>query len=72
MTGTDPQTYGLVYADANRGLSAYGNGNGNWIMSRHHVDLAADGSHVLSRRIVAAPSEGDDGFAPLDQLAAGG
>lgn len=70
MTGTDPQTYGLVYADGNRSFSAYG--NGNWIMSRHRIDLAAGASHVLSRRIVAAPSEGDDGFAGLDRLATGG
>lgn len=67
MTGTDPQTYGLIYAEENRDFSAYG--TGNWIMSRHHVDIAAGDSHTLTRRIVAAPSEGEDGFAVLDQFA---
>ena len=44
MTGTDGQTYGLVYAAG--GFTAYG--NGNWIMSQREVTLRA-GRVVLAR-----------------------
>jgi outer membrane protein assembly factor BamB len=71
MTGTDPQTYGLIYDPANDDFTAYG--NGNWIMSKHHVDIAAGDSHTLSRRIVAASNQGDaDPFDVLDELAVAG
>ncbi|SEF18673.1 PQQ-binding-like beta-propeller repeat protein [Jiangella alba] len=63
--GTDPQTYGLVYA-GDDAFTAYG--NGNWIMSRFPVTLPAGGSYTLDRRVVAAANGGAaNPFALLDQ-----
>lgn len=65
MTGTDRQTYGILYADGV--FVAYG--NGNWIQSRFRVVLPAGGSWSFGRRIVAVDSgAGADPFAVLDSL----
>jgi hypothetical protein len=67
MTGSDRQTYGIVYEDA--GFTAYG--NGNWIMSVREVNLAAGQSWTLRRRIAALNSgTGTDPWTVLDGLAA--
>ncbi|WP_129663671.1 alkaline phosphatase D family protein, partial [Phytoactinopolyspora endophytica] len=55
MTGTDGQTYALLYDDAE--FTAYG--NGNWIQSRWEVTLAAGESWTLRRRIAAVDNGGD-------------
>ncbi|TDE11505.1 hypothetical protein E1269_09610 [Jiangella asiatica] len=66
-TGTDPQTYGVVY-DGDDEFSAYG--TGNWVMSRFQVEIPAGDSYTLSRRIVAASNTGSaDPFAVLEALA---
>ena len=62
MTGTDGQTYGLVYAEA--GFTAYG--NGNWIMSQREVTLAPGESFSLVRDIVAVSNGFGDPWAVLD------
>lgn len=65
MTGTDGQTYGVVYDDAE--FVAYG--NGNWVQSRREVTLAAGESWTLRRRIAAIDSTGaTDPWAVLDEL----
>jgi hypothetical protein len=69
MSGTDPQTFGLIYGPGTPAWTAYG--NGNWIMSQIQVEIPAGSAHVLTRRIVAAPA-GSDRFAVLDQLSAAG
>lgn len=67
MTGSDRQTYGIVYEDA--AFTAYG--NGNWIMSQREVTLAAGQSWTLRRRIAALNSgTGTDPWTVLDGLAA--
>nr|WP_211330538.1 alkaline phosphatase D family protein [Prauserella muralis] len=67
MTGTDPQTYGLLY-DANpAGLLAAA--TGNWVMSMLAVEIAPAEQFRLRRRIVAVDSGGAaDPFAVLAQL----
>ena len=62
MTGTDGQTYGLVYAFG--GFTAYG--NGNWIMSQREVTLAPGESFSLVRDIVAVSNGFGDPWAVLD------
>jgi len=62
MTGTDGQTYGLVYASG--GFTAYG--NGNWIMSQREVTLAPGESFSLVRDIVAVSNGFGDPWAVLD------
>ncbi len=64
MTGTDAQTYALVYA--NSGFTAYG--NGNWIQSQHEVTIAAGGTWTLTRRIAALPTTTTSPWAALDTL----
>jgi phosphodiesterase/alkaline phosphatase D-like protein len=65
MTGSDRQTYGILYADG--GFVAYG--NGNWIQSRFRVVLPAGGTWSFARRIAAVDSgTGPDPFAVLDSL----
>jgi outer membrane protein assembly factor BamB len=66
MTGTDPQVFGLVYADASGPFSAYA--AFNWVMSRFEVDIPAGGSYTLTRRLVVAP--GSDPAAVLDAVPA--
>ncbi|MFC0272380.1 PQQ-binding-like beta-propeller repeat protein [Metabacillus herbersteinensis] len=66
MSGTDRQTIGLVYSGNTSGLTAYG--NGNWIMSRQNVELAAGGSHTMERKIVATPSGSEDPFSVLSSI----
>ncbi len=63
MTGSDAQTYGLVYESA--GFTAYG--NGNWIQSQWQVTIPAGGSWTLRRRIVALATTTDP-WAPLAAL----
>ena len=67
MTGTDPQTYGLIY-DANpSGLVALA--TGNWVMSTLPAELAPGAELALNRRIVAVDNGGAaDPFAALSQL----
>lgn len=55
MTGTDGQTYGLVYDD-DAGFAAYG--TGNWIQSRYEVTLAAGETWNMRRRIAVLDSAG--------------
>ncbi|MEV4656928.1 alkaline phosphatase D family protein [Micromonospora sp. NPDC049301] len=65
MTGSDRQTYGLLYEDA--GFVAYA--AYNWVMSQRQVTLAPGGTFTLRRRIVAVDSgPGADPFAVLGQL----
>ncbi|MEU8110875.1 alkaline phosphatase D family protein [Micromonospora sp. NPDC048947] len=62
MTGSDRQTYGLLYEEAD--FAAY-----NWVMSQRQVTLAPGGTFTLRRRIVAVDSgAGADPFAVLGQL----
>ncbi|MBE2315686.1 alkaline phosphatase D family protein [Solirubrobacter sp. CPCC 204708] len=62
MTGTDGQTYGLVYAQA--GFTAYG--NGNWIQSQRQITLAPGASFELVRDLVAVSNGFGDPWAVLD------
>lgn len=62
MTGTDGQTYGLVYAEG--GFGAYG--NGNWIMSQRQVTIAPGATFTLARRIVAVTNGFGDPWAVLE------
>jgi len=67
MTGSDPQTFGLVHAESDRAFTAHG--NENWIMTKQSIDVPAGGLTPMSRRIVAAHNQGDtDPFAVLDQI----
>ena len=64
-TGTDRQTYALMYDEPS--FDAYG--NGNWIMSRRRITLGPGGSYWLRRRLVAIDSgPGADPFAVLEGL----
>jgi phosphodiesterase/alkaline phosphatase D-like protein len=54
MTGDDPQTYGLIYDDAN--FVAYG--SGLWMQSQREVTLEPGAPWVLRRRIFAASTVG--------------
>jgi phosphodiesterase/alkaline phosphatase D-like protein len=63
MTGSDGQTYALVYEEA--GWTAYG--NGNWIMSQRQVTIAPGETFALVRRIVAVTNGFGDPWAPLAQ-----
>jgi hypothetical protein len=63
MTGTDAQTYAIVYEHTS--FTAYG--NGNWIQSQHEVTIPAGGTWTLTRRIVALPVVGDP-WTPLDTI----
>jgi hypothetical protein len=62
MTGTDGQTYGLVYAEG--GFTAYG--NGNWIMSQRQVTIAPGATFTLARQLVAAPNGYGDPWTVLE------
>jgi phosphodiesterase/alkaline phosphatase D-like protein len=65
MTGSDRQTYGIVYEDAEFG--AYG--NGNWVMSQRELSLDPGQAWTLRRRIVALDSgPGTDPWEVLDRL----
>jgi phosphodiesterase/alkaline phosphatase D-like protein len=64
MTGSDAQTYGLVYENA--GFTAYG--NGNWIQSQHEVTIPAGGEWTLTRRITALPTTTANPWTPLEAL----
>ena len=66
MSGTDRQTYGLIYNGETTGLMGYG--NGNWIMSRQKVDIPAEGKYTLSRRIVAVQGGTEDPFTVLSTM----
>ncbi|NYE72945.1 alkaline phosphatase D family protein [Microlunatus parietis] len=67
MTGSDRQTYGIVYQDSE--FTAYG--NGNWIMSLREITLAAGQDWTLRRRITALDSgAGTDPWTVLDWLGA--
>jgi phosphodiesterase/alkaline phosphatase D-like protein len=61
MTGTDGQTYGVVYDED--GFTAYG--NGNWIMSQRQVTVAPGETFTLTRRIVAVTNGFGDSWAVL-------
>jgi phosphodiesterase/alkaline phosphatase D-like protein len=61
MTGTDGQTYGVVYDDG--AFVAYG--NGNWIMSQRQVTIEPGETFTLARRIVAASNGFGDPWAVL-------
>ncbi|SCG76960.1 alkaline phosphatase D family protein [Micromonospora inositola] len=65
MTGSDRQTYGLLYEDTSFvAYAAY-----NWVMSQRQVTLAPGETFTLRRRIVAVDSgDGADPFAVLGQL----
>ncbi|MFE9955078.1 alkaline phosphatase D family protein [Micromonospora sp. NPDC005299] len=65
MTGSDRQTYGLLYDDTDFvAYAAY-----NWVMSQRQVTLAPGGTFTLRRRIAAVDSGEDvDPFAVLGQL----
>jgi hypothetical protein len=62
MTGTDGQTYGLVYAEG--GFTAYG--NGNWIMSQRQVTIAPGATFALVRQIVATTNGYGDPWTVLE------
>ncbi|GHE79503.1 hypothetical protein GCM10017786_06750 [Amycolatopsis deserti] len=65
MTGSDRQTYGLVYDDT--AFLAYA--CGIWVMSQRRITLAPGEAFTLRRRIVAADNGGaTDPFALLDDL----
>jgi hypothetical protein len=65
MTGTDGQTYALLYEEA--GLTAYG--TGNWIQSQFEVTLAAGEVRTLRRRMIAIDNGGGtDPWAVLADL----
>lgn len=64
MTGSDAQTYALVYA--NTGFTAYG--NGNWIQSRHEVTIGTTDTWTLTRRVVALPTTPGSPWTPLTTL----
>lgn len=67
-TGTDNQTYGLVYGTASGPFTGYS--QSIWTMSKFKLDLPVDGSHTITRRIVAASNGGAaDKFAVLNQFA---
>ena len=64
MTGTDRQTFGLIYDDDPADADAYG--TGNYILSRIPVAIPAGEAYTLRRRIVAADGgTGPDPFAVL-------
>lgn len=64
MTGTDRQTFGLIYEDDPADADAYG--TGNYILSRIPVVIPAGEAYTLRRRIVAADGgTGPDPFAVL-------
>ncbi|WP_326561614.1 alkaline phosphatase D family protein [Micromonospora sp. NBC_01796] len=65
MTGTDRQTYGLLYDEGGFGAyAAY-----NWVMSQRQVTLAPGETYTLRRRIAAVDSGTDaDPFAVLGRL----
>ncbi|MEE6258993.1 alkaline phosphatase D family protein [Plantactinospora sonchi] len=65
MTGSDRQTYGLLYADVDFvAYAAY-----NWVMSQRQVTLAPGETFTLRRRIVAVDNGGvTDPFAVLGTL----
>jgi hypothetical protein len=68
-TGPDNQTYGLVYSADSGAFTGYS--QSNFTMSKFKLDLAAGGSHTLSRKIVVASNAGAaDKFAVLNQFAA--
>jgi phosphodiesterase/alkaline phosphatase D-like protein len=65
MTGSDRQTYGLLYEDTSFGAYAVG----NWVMSQRQVTIAPGETFTLRRRIVAVDNGGAaDPFAVLQQL----
>ncbi|MGW2085595.1 alkaline phosphatase D family protein [Streptomyces sp. NPDC001880] len=65
MTGSDAQTYGLLYEDT--GFTAYA--CGIWVMSQRRVTLEPGADFTLRRRIAAVDSGGStDPFAVLDTL----
>ncbi|MBA8823839.1 phosphodiesterase/alkaline phosphatase D-like protein [Saccharopolyspora lacisalsi] len=67
QTGTDPQTYGLIYDDGYPGLTAQA--TGNWVLSQLRVDIPPAGSTTFTRRIVAVDNAGAiDPFAVLSEL----
>jgi hypothetical protein len=67
-TGSDQQTYGLVYTPESGAFTGYG--FRNWIMSKFEIEIPAGGSHTLSRQIVVAANGGaENPFAVLDELA---
>ncbi|WP_346534389.1 alkaline phosphatase D family protein [Micromonospora sp. DPT] len=65
MTGSDRQTYGLLYEDTDFvAYAAY-----NWVMSQRQVTLAPGETLTLRRRIAAVDcGDGADPFAVLDRL----
>ncbi len=66
-TGADNQTYGLVYSAGSGAFTGYS--QSIWTMSKFKLDLAAGGSHTITRRIVAVSNEGaTDKFAVLNQF----
>ena len=68
-TGSDQQTYGLIYTPESGTFTGYG--FRNWIMSKFQVQIPAGGTHVLDRRVVVAPNGGaENPFSVMDQLAA--
>ncbi|MEU8299598.1 alkaline phosphatase D family protein [Micromonospora sp. NPDC048909] len=65
QTGSDRQTYGLIYEDS--AFEAYG--MGSWMMSRREVVIAPGETYVLRRRVVAVDIGADvDPFAVLGRL----
>ncbi|WP_199432910.1 alkaline phosphatase D family protein [Qaidamihabitans albus] len=67
MTGSSPQTYGLIYDTNPPGLLTAA--TGNWVMSMLPVEIAPDTELNLTRRIVAVGNGGAaDPFAVLSRL----
>ncbi|WP_435220638.1 alkaline phosphatase D family protein [Streptomyces sp. Tue6028] len=65
MTGSDAQTYGLLYDEA--GFTAYA--TGIWVMSQRQVTLEPGSAYTLRRRITAVDNRGAaDPFAVLSGL----
>ncbi|MFJ6121498.1 alkaline phosphatase D family protein [Streptomyces sp. NPDC092129] len=65
MTGSDGQTYGLIYDDA--GFTAYA--CGIWVMTQRQVTLEPGAAFTLRRRIAAVDNDGAaDPFAVLAGL----
>jgi phosphodiesterase/alkaline phosphatase D-like protein len=67
MTGTDRQTYGLLYEDTAFGAYAVG----IWVMSQREITVAPGETFTLRRRVVAVDNGGAaDPFAVLDTMCA--
>lgn len=63
MTGSDAQTYALVYDKTT--FTAYG--TGNWMSTQQEVTIHPGEEWTLKRRIVAIPTEADP-WAPLEGI----